>query len=216
MMKRLIILVSFIVLFSAGCSNPNDASESNFKDALNKYFASRPLCEMISGSIFSDNSIPTYYFDFPTVIPTGSPYPNGQKTRERASRLFSVLAEFELLTATTGKFDWEDGFRRVHNLEAIRFSLSEKGRSLFQGDKLCYGKRVVDSIVNITLHEEMGQRSAHVKYTYKDDIDQAWIKHSHFDDLYQGLESSGEAGVNFVLLHEGWVHMSEFINQITG
>jgi hypothetical protein len=207
-MKKFKLLGLILGIILVGCSNPKDATESNFKDAIQDYFSKNKACISVRAS-------------FPYEV---------EKKRGKND----VLEELVKI----GMLESNDSIKTIKNIinpkiitkkSAIKYSLTDKGNKVselvsensgwFSGEtKFCYGKYEVVNITNFSEPSDFfGQKISNVNYTYrvKDIADWANndILKSKFSELKRDLNSMDEERGGkeaLILTNKGWIHEKLF------
>lgn len=189
-------------LFIAGCSDPMDATERNFANAINIYLEGQPECIALAGYGYIGDS-----FDLPVTISKRS-FTFNKRTEHLDGFVDAGLLQAESKTSQEDRYGMSYA-ERVYDL-------SDLGSKYFQKEKytsgyFCYGKKIMAEILQFTEPGKAQEvKVVRVKYTYtvKDIPD--WVK----SDLFSKAESEAiasddkpiEADINLFLTSNGWTH----------
>lgn len=205
-MKKLqVLLISF---FLVGCSNPQNATDANFKDAIQKYFNDTRAC-------FS--------------IDVAFPYEHEKKRNKNV--ILEELVKLGLLSKEDSIKVSENMFNKklLTKESAVKYSLKAKGEKVatlirkntaFSSGKtkICYGVYKVEDIIDFSEPADMfGQKISKVNYTYKISNVASWAENDvlkmKYATLKKDLNSSqkSERGkVILILTNKGWLHKKQF------
>ena len=197
------MLLSGFSLALAGCSDPQKASESNFKSAVQDFLnVVYPACYIIE--------------TFPTK-PDGWDI-RGQKPIFEEMVKLGLLVKKEVVTNT--KFKWQKP------VKATVFDLTEEGKKYYQQPDekskkqggFCMGKAEVKEIVNFSEPSEMmGSKVSQVNFTYIVTDLPDWLKNPEIlklsDVLKRDVNSTEEPikqDAKMVLTNKGWIEIHLF------
>ena len=206
-MKRLLVVLLPLILILFACSNPQDASKSNFKKILQGYHHDKLLSISVS-------------LDFPVEIDTTEFKYNHNSKKLNELEKTGFLSSTEFMRKGERKIMGDDS---KHLWK--KYSLTEKGKSVSSkystkgfmgtssGTNFCYGKGyVIHEILNFTEPANMwGHQISKVSYTLSCTHIEDWAK--NFKDIdhnvLQNINSLSEplkATATLVLTNNGWIH----------
>lgn len=203
------ISIILLALFVTACGNdPQDASEENFENAINRILVQDPLC--IKMSSFKDSPI-FNNFNFPDIY-RGKLNVWGQPEKRKGKRenIILIFVEAGLVQAEEGEFEQKNPFSgRPEKTNGRRYSLTDRGNEVFKDKGFCYGIKQVVEITNYTEpNAQMGQSAIQVQYTYIKKITDDWIRNDAFKDWVKEVEESADAprkgSATLVLTKKGW------------
>lgn len=191
----------------AGCSNPQDANEANFKVSIQAYLdATFPKCVVKT--------------ELPVELPVA-------KWGNVAA--LTALADVGLLTMSVEKKEIKSRWGSSAKGDVATFMLSDQGKEYFtvtqsaQGDSameggFCIGKAddvIIDQFTQPT--DMMGHTISRVKYDYQLTDIPSWALdpevNKHIRDVRHIVGTSGErpkADAVLILTNKGWVHEKLF------
>ncbi len=205
-MKKLVGLI--LGLFLIGCTNPKEATESNFKDSIQAYFDEKQACFSVRASF---------------------PYEHEKKSTkddllEELVKIGMLVSE-ESVKVTTNIINKD----LVTKEPAIKYLLTEKGNEVsefvskgngwLRGEtKFCYGQYKVEGVSNFSEPADFfGQKVSQVNFTYKVVDIADWANNDLFksksSELREDFNSTGEAKngkAALILTNNGWVHEKLF------
>jgi len=203
--KSVFVLV-FLAIFN-GCSNPQDANETNFKNSVQAYL---------------DKEYPKCYYTENFPVTTEQMFSN--------EKLLRLLAKIGILTEkeTGGKKHdvskgW--GFDKDKNMIPVySYELTEEGRKYYtpeaetrmNGNKVggfCFGKAKVSAIDQFTEPSDMmGKKVSRVSFSYSVTGYPEWVKDDQVKSDIKGLKEDVESENNpkkeimdLILTNKGWV-----------
>jgi len=208
--------VALPALILGGCgSNPNAASEANFKSALEAHYSK-------FREYFSVGSKPNEAGFIFTIRADESGF-NTQK-----KEFFDTLASTGVLDIEIYKRDQKSFSGQVTGQEDyLGYKISKSGEQYFQNSaldtgffstgspKLCYGRRDDIDVTNFTEPAEaLGVKVSNVKFNYKIIDVPTWATNASITQIYKWLPEKTNGAVlednqDLVLTNNGWVHHSE-------
>ena len=211
-LMRAAALLAAILAVSA-CSDPKAASESNFKAAIQDYFASaQQACLGFPGGFPKDVMEGSYNFDDQT-------------------RLFDELVAVGFLRSEPVQeqvpknpfsFTFPGRKPEMKTISGKRYSITEEGMAAggtSPGARFCYGSYEVRAVTNFTAPTAaLGQTISRVSYTFAASDIADWASNSEllrgkFPRLVRDLKSLKEP-INdqsvLVLTENGWIHQAMF------
>jgi hypothetical protein len=215
------VLAGALVLGTAGCADPKEASKGNFEKAINDWIGTNPPCLSIPGSSIKAADSDAPFPRFVDASPVTAKY--AVESRQRQLAPFDAMVDAGLLrveeTTIKAKSGWGND---VHEVPVRSYDLTEAGKNALttKGEKtaflepsqqFCYGKPQVDEIVQFTEPgDAMGMKVAQVSYRYHlGDLPQ-WAKNQKmraaFPQLERDSKDSIDAKAAVILTNEGWVH----------
>lgn len=197
-----VVLLSFAL---QACGNdPQNASEENFKTAINRLLTDDPLCIKISsfkGGIILNS------FDFPELFEIKQWV---RQSKGHKERLLLLFVKAGLVKAETGEFERKNPFSgRPEKINARRYSLTDKGKDVFKDKGFCYGVKQLVEITNYTEPTaQQGQSAVQVQYTYSKKITDDWVRNGAFEGWVREVEESvrtpKKKSITLVLTKKGW------------
>jgi len=202
--KLMGVAIALCAISLSGCSNKNEASEKNFKDAINETFKTDVPCLEIDG----------YYS---AALGIGMPMEPDHATDEQIiadKPLPKALADLGLVTLNVVRTHPATG----GELPYIKVTLTEKGKPYFRDlhdrideiPSLCFGHYVLDSVDRFSQPQSMlGQTLSEVQYTYHVVDVPDWVKApelmAHSSWLKQLVTNPVRAETKtFILTNKGW------------
>ena len=171
MMTKGLALAGVLCFASVGCSKKTD-NTTNFKNAIDTYYSSRPVCLWKSSK------------QFPVQAATS----DSDKTAN-----YDALVDQGLLTRTTV----EKKKLLVLNQQNNNYDLSDKGRSVWTADtsqpgygNFCYGHRKVASITSSTPTTSDVGATSDVVYIYTIDGAPDWAKAAETQTAYPNVKAN--------------------------
>lgn len=176
MIRKTIFRASFVcglILLAAGC-NKTDNTKTNFKTAINNYYAAHPAC------LWSDAK------KFPIQAATSD---------EAKTEGLDALTDAGLLMRTTAeKKVFILGSKQVNN-----YDVSDKGRTVWTQDptqpgygNFCYGHRHVTSIDNFnSTVNASGTKTAQVNYHFAMNDIADWAQSQEMKTAFPNLNNAG-------------------------
>jgi len=199
MARFVVVLIGCLV--AAGCSDPMDATESNFEDAINIYLSGQPECISIASPGYFGDSM-----DLPVTIAK-----NSRTYRERTEYLDGFV-DAELLKSESRTTKDQYGMAREQKV----YELSENGHDFYQkprfgSGEFCFGNKVVAEILQFTEPAEaQGVKVTRVKFTYEVENIPDWVKSDTFSKVASDAIASGDTpiktDVTLFLTSNGWSH----------
>jgi len=213
--KQFLIGASLLSLLATACSSdPKAATEKNFEQSLNNYFAKYRECITIVGKPDSEG----YVKNFPTA--------QLNKGKDATANFFNGLVKLDLMETST--IEKESRFaHRVSKTQYTYFKFTEAAEPFLRPielDKgffatgfreLCYATPEVIAVTNFTEPaDQLGVRASSVQFTYKMTQVAPWASEPVFTNRYKWLEEktnaeSLEGKEELVLTNTGWVHHIE-------
>ena len=177
-MIRIVILAGLVIL--AGCSDPMDANEANFENALNNILAENPVCFGIS--ILGDNMS-----KFPVTYAKRS-LAYGHNTENLNQFIKTGLVSSETVTLET-KTSWGE------SQTGTKYDLTEMGKKYFVEDsymsRFCYGNKVLNEITQYTEPTEKGGvKVSIVKYSYIVEDIPDWAMNDYLKKAISGIRNA--------------------------
>ena len=164
-------LASVVCFASVGCDKKTD-NTSNFTNAINTYYNSRPVC------LWSN----------PKQLPVQAAASDSDKVAN-----YDALVDQGLLTRTTV----EKKKLLILNEQANNYDLSAKGRSAWTADpnqpgygNFCYGHRKVASITSASPTTSDAGATSNVVYIYTIDGAPDWAKAAETQTAYPNLKAN--------------------------
>ena len=208
-MKKLSVTLLAMALIA--CSSPQDATESNFKSAIQEYYTQKQAC-------FSLNAA------FPHEV-AKSDY-----SYKKNSEILNELVAIGFLNSTETEKEVRVFLGQSKKKEpAVRYELTEKGKGVTKetekaflslgGTNFCYGNYAVEEITNFTEPSDfMGEKVSKVKYTYKAKDIASWVKENDvlknsFNRIAKDIASIDnpiEGKAALILTNNGWTHEKLF------
>lgn len=199
-MKAKLSLIALALVLSA-CGNNQEASDSNFKQAIQDYLNNQ---EGVCIYLPEDS--------FPFALA------NGNSQREETDSLVKA----GLLSATTAQVEVRQLFGSSIK-EGVEYNITAEGKKyLIQGQGLlasafCTGKLTVSKVENFTQPTALnGATVSHVNFSYKLDNLAKWIKTPEilqaYPKLAEKIKNTKEQQDTALLLltNKGWVHEKLF------
>ena len=186
---RGLALAGVVCLATAGCNKKTD-NTSNFKNAIDTYYSSRPVC----------------LWDSPKQLPVQAEADDKSKTSD-----YDALVDQGLLTRTTvGKKKLI-----VMTKQANNYDLSDKGRSAWTADpnqpgygNFCYGHRKAASITSASPTTSDVGATSNVVYLYAIDGAPDWAKAAEtqtaFPQVKADLDGQQTAQATLTNTSNGW------------
>ncbi|WP_158749288.1 hypothetical protein [Acidobacterium sp. S8] len=183
--------VLVLVAASSGCKSNTAPDTSNYKAAINTYYAAHPSCVWQS----------------PVKFPAQADTSNDQQTKG-----FDALTDAGLLTrAAQEKKRFLIGSKQVNN-----YDISDTGRSTWTPDQtqpgygnFCYGHREVTSIDSVTPGaNQNGSNTATVNYHYDLTGVPDWAKSQEMQTAFPNVQTDmampKTATANLIQTQAGW------------
>ena len=205
-MKKMTFLLAAVLM--TGCSNSKDASESNFKAALQEYYDQKPACLDLSITFPYEESKNSYFL-----------MKNEKVLNELVNLGFLTVEETEVESRYNmyGKKSPE---------EALKYDLTDQGRkqanlSDEHNQNFCYGNYEVVDVKNFTEPTDMmGETVARVNFSFKLTNVDDWAKESPvFKEQLIGVKRSFlaldkpiDSKAELILTNKGWMHERLFSN----
>jgi hypothetical protein len=210
---RKFAVIGLVAVVSA-CSNPQDATEKNFKAAIQSYLnAEYPKC-------YFHGNFPTELSDF--------------GFDKNKYNIFHALAEAKLLSekeVSRKEFDSLFGLNQKETKVTYAYNLTAEGQKYYQpeviktwgGEKVggfCLGSAKINSIVQFSEPADMfGNRVSRVSYTYSVADLPAWVTAEDVVVLDKKLKEdvdSRNAPIKetkaMILTNNGWIHEGLYEN----
>ncbi|MDJ0807575.1 MAG: hypothetical protein QNJ78_12165 [Gammaproteobacteria bacterium] len=192
-MQRFVLITSLSILINA-CTNPQDASEENFTQAIQAY-----------GDHLTEQG--TYCIE-------KGPYP---KTKSIYLNLLDV--NYSALLEKVGLLN-KSGPSKGKGPKSINYDLTEKGKKYFlEGKGFCLGKPKVVRIKNFTAPQSMrGQTVSKVFYEYQYTDIPEWVyeisemtvsnnkAYTEIRDIAASVSEPINHEALLVLMNDGWRH----------
>lgn len=183
------LLAGLVCLASVGCDKKTD-NTSNFKNAIDTYYSSRPVCLWNSSK----------------QLPVQAEADDKSKTSD-----YDALVDQGLLTRTTV----EKKKLIVMTKQANNYDLSSKGRSVWTADanqpgygNFCYGHRKAASITSASPTTSDVGATSNVVYLYAIDGAPDWAKAAEtqtaFPQLKADLDGQQTAQATLTNTSNGW------------
>ena len=183
------VLAGLVCLSSLGCDKKVD-NTSNFKNAIDTYYSSRPVC----------------LWDSSKQLPVQAEADDKSKTSD-----FDALVDQGLLTRTTV----EKKKLIVLTKQANNYDLSSKGRSMWTADpnqpgygNFCYGHRKAASITSASPTTSDVGATSNVVYLYAIDGAPDWAKAAEtqtaFPQVKADLDGQQTAQATLTNTSNGW------------
>lgn len=199
LVRKLILVIA--IMF--GCSSPKDATETNFKKAINEYFTqeAKPCLDL------------------------GMALPRQLTSQEGASAapLLAELVQLGFVSVADSEKEMFDFLStRKRKAPAKTFALTDKGKAIATVEEritgntqLCYGRYQVTDVTNFTAPADMmGLRVTNVDFQFEaadlaDWATRSTVLQKHSQQLARDIGSrtaplTGHASL--VLTNNGWVH----------
>jgi len=206
-MKKILLIPC--ILWLNACSDPNAATEDNFKAAIENDFSENKACIKINT-------------DFPETVIKPDPNKRNSFTTDKTP-LFNEFVKYGLLNAEQTEMKKSSFFGKPVTYPAIRYSLTVQGKESmkdanYNKDKgypeFCYAKFEVIDIENFTLPNDSEKQisSSLVDYSFKLSDIEEWanseIIASNFREIKLFVHSKKEifnASLTVQLTNNGWI-----------
>ncbi len=209
---KVILLLFTSAMFVPACGNdPNAANETNFKNALNKYYAQMKQCVAIGGEPNHKGVIQEFIIG--NVVPDKQlPFYNGLVSLGLLETVSYQKNTRSFSGQVTGKADWI-GFKFTEwGQTFLRPTELNKGSLNTRSPQLCYATPQIVEIMSFTEPSDvMGRKASNVEYTYKLVNVAPWandpVLESYFEWLPEILSNQSiQKNDDLVLTKNGWVH----------
>jgi len=206
--------IAYIVIalsFITGCSDPNAANESNFRQAISEFYITKKACFTVN------HEFPINIVSNPILTKTIDYMYSGDDEAMLTELVNEGFLSIEKTEAVPQMF----GFTKPR--PALKYSLTQHGEEVAKvigghGTDFCYGNYVLLEITNFTEPSDvMGNKVTRVKYTYQADGIEDWAKSepliNRFGVLSRDINSDKEpinGKADLVLTNNGWVHQTIF------
>lgn len=219
---KVVSVLALSIVTLAGCSNPKEASKSNFEHAINDWIEKSPPClDVPDGTVTAPgqkyNALPAYVEVTPATLPFA------EEARQRRLAPLDALVDAGLMEKTATEIERRSTFGDSEKKIAVfAYDFTEKGKGAFTKDAgksafggtrsgLCYGKPQVDEVTNFTQPGDMmGMTLSQVSYKYHLADLPDWANNpkvkAAFPDLARNTADSLEAKTAVVLTNDGWKH----------
>lgn len=219
---KFVAVLALPIIALAGCSNPKEASKSNFEHAINDWIEKGPPClDIPDGTVTAPgqkyDALPAY------VEATPRTQPFAEESRQRRLAPLDALVDAGLFKKATTEIEQQNMFGGAERKVAvIAYDFTDAGKAAFSEDAgesimggkrsgLCYGKPHVDEVTNFTQPADMmGMTLSQVSYTYHLADLPAWANNpkvkAAFPDVARNTAKSLEAKAAVVLTNDGWKH----------
>lgn len=221
-MKICVALIVSAALL-AGCSNPKEASKSNFQHAINDWIEKAPPClAMPDGTVTAANqkhdSLPVY------VEAAAATRPYAEENRQRHIAPLDALVDAGLLHSTRTEIEQGQGIfvGNGGKVAVLAYDLTDKGKAALKDEadksgfggmqpRFCYGKPQVDEVTNFTQPADMmGMTLSQVSYSYHLADLPDWTKNAKVQAAFPALATNTagtrDAKAAVVLTNDGWKH----------
>jgi len=202
-----LISVILLALSVTACGNdPQDASEENFKTAINRILADDPICIESGDFKRLRHTVP---FSFPWTYNPNTWY----YVRDYVAGTIDALDMFE----SVGLLEKEEKLMKKRkaygggNLDVMvpTYNLTDGGKNVFKNSGFCYGVKQVVEIINYTEPtKQMGQSAVQVQYTLAPKITEDWIRDDAFkawvDKIEKSILTPEKNSMTLVLTKKGW------------
>ncbi|KVL28714.1 hypothetical protein WS97_25550 [Burkholderia territorii] len=207
-----------VAILLAACGSKKDASNSNFKEAIDAHLAKSCVTVRPGGFMGGD----AYPISVTLHVPDNFTSP--QQTAERnadSTRPYEVLVKAGLLTTKDGTTKQVSMFGSGPKDVPTRiYDVTDAGKKVLadpngKGTGLCAARYKVDEVVRFTEPSNaMGSTMSEVSYTFSP-IDIAdWAKSTDIQQVYTGLASEladhQKGRTMLVLASDGWIDASDF------
>lgn len=221
--KLAIARAATVTLALSGCSDPKEASKSNFESAIDAWISKNPPCLSVPhGSIepreATDRPFPRYLDSSPVTASFAL------ENRERQRAPFDALVDAGLLKVEETTIEAKAGLfaDTVQKVPVRAYDLTDAGTRAISTKRettafsspsqhFCYGTPKVDEIDQFTEPgDAMGMKVSQVSYRYHIADLPAWAKNTlmqaAFPQLAKDTAESLKGKAAVVLTNEGWVH----------
>ncbi|AFZ23739.1 hypothetical protein Cylst_1455 [Cylindrospermum stagnale PCC 7417] len=186
MISMIVLTLTGLSLILSGCSNPKDANEGNFKQAINTILAKQKVgCFLV------------FLFPFPVTV---------DKRTANSIKPLDSLVKVGLLSSkeiTPGS-------------PSIEYSLTPEGQKFYNqpSGRFCIGEAEVDKIINFTPPQSYpgAPQMSSVKYTYKFKTIGKWVEDpevqatiSELNKILETKDNPPEQEITLFLTNNGWV-----------
>jgi len=214
--KAILLLASLGVMLSACGADPRDASEANFKTALNNHLSKMGECVQVGNKPNEQGFIEAFRMD-------GLGFGADQKG------FYDALAAEGLLETTQFQKE-ERNFSKTRMISYVGYKFTREGQTYLRPyeynngffaagiPQICYGTAEVIEITNFTEPaKSVGVKTTSVTYIYHLIDIAPWAKTTALVEEYDWISGriaadQLEGEDDLVLTNNGWVHHSAYEN----
>jgi len=213
--RKVIYLMSAVLVMTACGSDVNAPSEESFKSALSQHYTKMRECFSIGNEPNEDGLIYTHRAD-------------GTGLAAQDIQAYQALLSVGILETVSFKQD-ERSFSGtvVGQADYIGYKISKSGETYLRpkeldtalstgAPQLCFATRKILEITNFTTPSEgSGVTATNVTFTYTLDEIPAWTQNPKIKEVYKSFsggisQKTLEDNQDLILTNNGWVHHSEY------
>jgi len=206
-----------------GCSDPKEASKTNFQTAIDNWIGKNPPCIAIPrGNVTPAQKTEAPFPRYIDASPLTAQFALESRARQEAP--FLALVDAGLMTVRNAGVSVRASLfgDAEKEIPVHAYDLSEEGRKavVTEGEKtafgspaqrFCYGTPQVDEVVQYTEPADaMGMKISQVTYRYHLKDMPAWAGNAKMKAAFPELERNAAASLDgkaaVILTNEGWVH----------
>lgn len=204
---RVFIAIMLTFILSAGCSNPKDANEANFTEAINAYLNESPLF------------LRTDQFPKEFDMRHKDYYENDLKNLEEWVAIGFLSKKEEKKEVPKQRLSLRN---EMIETTICTYDLTELGKEIYVNDQFLMGFRFgtpqVAEIINFSEPAPWpgGEIVSSVNFTYNVPVIEDWVEetsfkdHSSIKEAKASLENPVKDKANLILTNKGWMHIRLF------